>query len=136
MLLLHAEALIRVQVVHAVVLLTRVLAVVLLPVLLLTLREAEGQVLEVVLLIPVAVRQLLHAVILMKVPLVVRTTVLLLVVARLRAVILHHPVAVHVVILLVAAVVLPVLPVEVAALQEVEDNNGDINFKRHLTMKK
>lgn len=72
----------------------------------------------------------------MKVPLVVRTTVLLLVVARLRAVILHHPVAVHVVILLVAAVVLPVLPVEVAALQEVEDNNGDINFKRHLTMKK
>lgn len=64
MLLLHAEALIRVQVVHAVVLLTRVLAVVLLPVLLLTLREAEGQVLEVVLLTPVAVRQLLHAVIL------------------------------------------------------------------------
>jgi predicted transcriptional regulator len=26
--------------------------------------------------------------------------------------------------------------VEVAALQEVEDNNGDINFKRYLTMKK
>ena len=32
--------------------------------------------------------------------------------------------------------VLPVLPVAVAALQGVEDDNGGINLKKHLTMKK
>ena len=81
-----------------------------------------------------AVLRLLR-VVTMKVPLVVHTTVLLLVAAvRLRAVILHLQVAVHVVILPVAVVVLPVLPV--AALQGAEDDNGGINLKKHLKMKK
>ena len=137
MLLLHAEALIRVQVVHAVVLLMKELAAeALLQVLRLTRKEAEGQVQEAVLLILVAVLRLLR-VVTMRVPLVVHTTVLLLVAAvRLRAVILHLQVAVHVVILPVAVVVLPVLPVAVAALQGAEDDNGGINLKKHLTMKK
>ena len=137
MLLLHVEVPIPVQVVHAVVLLMKELAAeALLQVLRLTRKEAEGQVQEAALLILVAVLRLLR-VVTMRVPLVVHTTVLLLVAAvRLRAVILHLQVAVHVVILPVAVVVLPVLPVAVAALQGVEDDNGGINLKKHLTMKK
>ena len=137
MLLLHVEVPIPVQVVHAVVLLMKELAAeALLQVLRLTRKEAEGQVQEAVLLILVAVLRLLR-VVTMRVPLVVHTTVLLLVAAvRLRAVILHLQVAVHVVILPVAVVVLPVLPVAVAALQGAEDDNGGINLKKHLTMKK
>ena len=135
MLLLHVEVPIPVQVVHAVVLLMKELAAeALLQVLRLTRKEAEGQVQEAVLLILVAVLRLLR-VVTMRVPLVVHTTVLLLVAAvRLRAVILHLQVAVHVVILPVAVVVLPVLPVAVAALQGAEDDNGGINLKKHLTM--
>jgi hypothetical protein len=137
MLLLHVEVPIPVQVVHAVVLLMKELAAeALLQVLRLTRKEAEGQVQEAALLILVAVLRLLR-VVTMRVPLVVHTTVLLLVAAvRLRAVILHLQVAVHVVILPVAVVVLPVLPVAVAALQGAEDDNGGINLKKHLTMKK
>ena len=137
MLLLHVEVPIPVQVVHAVVLLMKELAAeALLQVLRLTRKEAEGQVQEAALLILVAVLRLLR-VVTMRVPLVVHKTVLLLVAAvRLRAVILHLQVAVHVVILPVAVVVLPVLPVAVAALQGVEDDNGGINLKKHLTMKK
>ena len=137
MLLLHVEVPIPVQVVHAVVLLMKELAAeALLQVLRLTRKEAEEQVQEAALLILVAVLRLLR-VVTMRVPLVVHTTVLLLVAAvRLRAVILHLQVAVHVVILPVAVVVLPVLPVAVAALQGAEDDNGGINLKKHLTMKK
>ena len=132
MLLLHVEVPIPVQVVHAVVLLMKELAAeALLQVLRLTRKEAEEQVQEAALLIR------LLRVVTMRVPLVVHTTVLLLVAAvRLRAVILHLQVAVHVVILPVAVVVLPVLPVAVAALQGAEDDNGGINLKKHLTMRK
>ena len=81
MLLLHVEVPIPVQVVHAVVLLMKELAAeALLQVLRLTRKEAEGQVQEAALLILVAVLRLLR-VVTMRVPLVVHTTVLLLVAA-------------------------------------------------------